>query len=457
MMRILISLLIIGLSGPLAGQHTEQPNILFILTDDQRWDAIGYHGNEIIRTPEMDRLAGEGVFFTNAFVTTPICAASRASILCGQYERSHGYTFGTPPLDKKLTRKSYATLLRDQGYYTGMIGKVGVNFEKKEEEEMFDVYESISQKNYHRLTGPGSSVHLHLTDHIGDRVSTFLRERPEDQPFCLSVSFHAPHAADANPDQYVWPERYDAMYEDIEIPPPAMSDQQHFAEQPEYVKEGLNYLRWLWRYDTPEKYQQSVKGYYRMISAVDENIGKVRRVLDSLEIADNTIIMLMGDNGYFLGERGFAGKWLMYEPSLRVPLLIFDPRNTQHNEDRDEMVLNIDIAPTILQFAGVKLPNTMQGQSLVPLVHGQDVEWRSTFFCEHLFDHDYIPQSEGIRTEEWKYFRYRQDLQHEELYNLHEDPWEDHNLATDPAFRKQLEEFRQRTDEFIITHSGSGP
>jgi arylsulfatase A-like enzyme len=194
-----------------------------------------------------------------------------------------------------------------------------------------------------------------------------------------------------------------------------------------------------------------VKGYYRMISGIDREIGKLRAFLDDLGIADNTVIILMGDNGYFLGERQFAGKWLMYENSLRVPLIIYDPSRNKLPEVSDYLALNLDIAPTILDFAGMEIPSKMQGVSLK--YEGMDAKSklirREDFLCEHLFNHPNIPKSEGIRTKNMKYFRYIDHPEDEELYNLESDPMEIINLAEEKKYMKEVEKLRSRLDELI--------
>ena len=436
---------------PVLGQDAPPPNLIFILTDDQRWDALGHAGNPLIHTPEMDRLAASGYYFPQAFVTTPICAASRATLMTGQYERQHGFTFGTPPLDSARCQRSYPRLLREAGYHTGFFGKWGMNWAENPRES-FDVFQPEDQRGYWTLTGPDWSQHVHLTDHIGDQAVQYLQARAPGQPFCLSISFHAPHAADNRPEQYVWPPRMDSLYADIRIPDPLMSEPTWFEAQPSYVQAGLNRTRWYWRFDTPEKYQRMVKGYYRMLSTIDENLGKIRQALAEQGLADNTLIVLMGDNGYFLGERGFAGKWLMYEPALRVPLVIYDPRPGHAPRRIEQLALNLDLAPTFLDLAGLPVPAEMQGNSLLPLMTGEAVDWREDFLCEHLYDMPYIPQSEGVRSEQYKYFRYRDDPAHEELYDLRQDPQERENLAGDPAHAATLERLRARCDALIETN-----
>lgn len=434
-------------------QAQEKPNIIFILTDDQRWDALGYAGNEMIHTPEMDRLAKEGIYFKNAFVTTPICAASRASILTGMYERTHGYTFGQGQIKEPYMETSYPKLMKQSGYYTGFFGKFGVNYDNLP--QLFDVSDSYDRngnfkdrRGYFFKTIQGDTVHL--TRYTGQQALDFIENAPADKPFCLSLSFSAPHAHDPAPDQYFWQEEVDSLYEQLEIESPILGEDHYFEAQPSYVREGENRTRWHWRYDTPEKYRRSVKGYFRMISEIDLEIGKIRKMLAEKGMDKNTIIIFMGDNGYFLGERQLAGKWLMYENSLRVPLIILDPRNPGHR-DIEDFALNIDIASTIFDFAGLEIPSQWQGESLASYVKGENpAEDRQDFIAEHLWEVDIIPPSEGLRTKEWKYFRYRNDLPHEELYNLVQDPLEVNNLAQKKEFRNKLEEMRGRFDALVL-------
>lgn len=430
-------------------QAQKQPNIIFILTDDQRWDAIGYAGNEIIQTPEMDKLAKEGTYFHKAFATTPICAASRASILTGLHERTHNYTFQRGPLKEPYMQLSYPVILKSNGYYTGFFGKFGVKY--KDAEQLFDEAEIYdrngkepNRKGYFYKTLGSDTVHL--TRYTGQQAQDFIKNIPDDKPFCLSLSFSAPHAHDPAPEQYFWQGKLDNLYADINIPPPVLKEDMYFYQLPKEVRQGLNRTRWYWRFDTPEKYQHSVKGYYRMISGIDNEIGALRKLLEKNGIADNTVIILMGDNGYYLGERQLAGKWLMHDNSLRVPLIVFDPRTGDHH-DINDMVLNIDVPKTILDLAGVKIPVEYQGISLLPYVRsGKHEEKRETILVEHLWELSKIPSSEGIRSDKWKYFRYRFIETPEELYNLENDPLEINNLALDPKYNIILHMFRNELE-----------
>ena len=230
------------------------------------------------------------------------------------------------------------------------------------------------------------------------------------------------------------------------MPGPALAEDLYFEQLPKPVRDGFNRVRWTWRYDTPEKYQHSVKGYYRMINGIDREIAKIRAKLEENGLDKNTVIILMGDNGYFLGERQLAGKWLMYDNSIRVPLIIHDPR--AKHQDIDEMALNIDVPATILDLAGISLPQTYQGKSLKPIVERtSNTLDRDTILVEHLWEFQHIPPSEGVRTANWKYLRYVNDKSAEELYDLSNDPRETKNLAADQGQESVLMSLRQKTDE----------
>ena len=426
------------------------PNIIFILTDDQRWNALGHAGNEIIQTPQMDQLAREGTWFSHAIVTTPICSASRASLFTGVYERRHRYTFQTGPISDRFMLYSYPQLLKDAGFSTAFFGKFGVNYAKKE--QMFDVIEDYDRNNqyddyrgyYYKTLGKDT---VHLTRYTGQKALDFIEESQADRPFCLSLSFSAPHAHDGAEEQYFWQDETDHLYQDMKMPGPELAGDEYFEQLPRPVREGFNRTRWYWRYDTPEKYQHSVKGYYRMIGGIDLEIAKIREKLKEKGLDKNTVIILMGDNGYYLGERQLAGKWLMHDNSIRVPLIIYDPRSEGHRTI-DDMALNIDVPATIMDLAGLKQPPAWHGKSLYPLVSGKSRSiHRDTVLIEHLWEFENIPPSEGVRTPTWKYFRYINDQSAEELYNLEKDPREINNLAGKDDYKRVVAALRQKCNE----------
>ena len=442
-------------------KSSKPPNIIVILTDDQRWDAIGYAGNKIIKTPEQDQLALEGTYFNKAFVTTPICGASRATIITGLYERKHNFTLGGTTLNPVYLKKNYPLELRKNGYHTGFFGKFGIknNGDLSNIFSEFEVYDRNNKFEDHRgyyYKSIGKDT-VHLTQYTGHKALAFIDNAPSDGPFCLSISFSAPHAHDGAWEgikkQYFWQEEVDDYYRDTVIPGPNNASHDRFAALPKEVREGFNRVRWYWRYDSKERYQESLKGYYRMISGVDKELGKIREMLTKKGIADNTIIVWMGDNGYFLGERQMAGKWLMYDNSVRVPLIIYDPRVKKHH-DVEDMVANVDLAATILDFSGVKSDLKTHGISLVPYVYNGSSKYkRKELMIEHLWDFQPIPPSEGIRTEQWKYFRYRTIKATEELYDLENDPQELNNLASNTKYKIILQNMRDKLDQKITLYS----
>ncbi|WP_298495833.1 sulfatase [uncultured Algibacter sp.] len=457
-MNKLLTLSIIGLSFLACNNNKsseikeEKPNIIFILTDDQRWDALGYAGNDLAHTPEMDKLAKNGVFFENTIATTPICAASRASIFSGLQERTHNYSFTTGVMKDEYMENAYPRLLKKAGYYTGLYGKFGVKYKKLD--SLYDVHENYDLRYdrkditsyYYKTLGKDT---VHLTRYTGEKALQFLDKAPTDKPFCLQLSFSAPHASDNTVEQYFWQEENNHVLENVTVPDANISSDEDYNKLPQLVKDGFNRLRWYWRYDTPEKYQHSVKGYFRMLAGIDNEIAKIRTKLEAKGIADNTVIVLMGDNGFFLGERQISGKWLMYDNSLKVPLIIYDPRNKQH-KDVDAMALNIDIPSTILDFANVEAPASWHGKSLKPFIDEKQVNLeRDTVLIEHLWDFKNIAPSEGVRTKDWKYFRYVDNKSIEELYNLKDDPRETNNLVNDKQYKDVLNNLRAKCENLI--------
>ena len=426
-----------------------QPNVIFFLSDDQRADFLGCAGHQVLRTPNIDKLARNGVRFTNMFVTTAICAASRASLFTGTVERTHGYTFGAPPIPKSLITSSYPAVLKASGYRTGFVGKFGVGVVKGAQAEMFDTFVPLNRTPYFKKQPDGSE--RHVSEITGDKAVEFLNGRPDQaQPFCLSVSFNAPHAEDNDKENhYPWPKAMDGLYDDVEIPAPELTDPALLDAQPDFLKNSMNRERWFWRWDTPEKFQKNVRAYYRMISGVDNVIGRVLAEVERLGLSQNTVVIFSGDNGYYRGDRNFAGKWSHYEEALRVPLVIYDPRVpalADRSKTASDMVLNIDIAATIVDIARVPKPSAFQGVSLLPTVRGEIVDgWRGEIFCEHLMNHALIPKWEGVRDGRYKYARYfEQDPPFEFLHDLKADPRELTNLVNDEKYVSVMAQLRQR-------------
>jgi len=425
----------------------KQPNIIFLLTDDHRADAMGCAGNTIIQTPNMDDLAANGIRFTNAFVTTSICASSRASIFSGQWTSRHGIIDFRTHFSEEALARTYPMLLRQAGYRIGFIGKYGVGPKRDLPIDKYDYWKGFpGQGRYEHKDENGN--YKHLTQIMGEQAIEFLRGCSQEQPFCLSISFKAPHVQDSDPRQFIYDRAYSDLYKDIAIPTPETANPRYFEALPEFLRNSEARRRWNIRFPNNEKFQESVRSYYRLITGVDVVIGKIRDRLKQLNLDDNTVIILTGDNGFYLGEYGLAGKWFPHELSIRVPLIVYDPRAAGKHRGLvlDQMALNVDIAPTILELAGLPVPQQMQGQSLVPLLKGKDPVWRYEFFYEHPFEHKTIAKSEALRTVRYKYARYT-DYDYEELYDLDNNPAETINLAKDDKYKDVLTFLRKRCNE----------
>ena len=457
MYRSLLTIVFCALAAVRPGVAA-QPNIVFFLADDQRHNAMGCAGHTVVQTPTMDHLARHGVRFRNAFVTTSICAASRASYFTGLVERTHRYTFGTMPISASHCDESYPAVLRKAGYQTAFIGKFGVRVEGDSRDEMFDFFQPYGRHPYFKKQPDGST--RHISQLCGDTAIEFLRTRDKTKPFCLSVSFNAPHAEDADKEDHYPPPKVVAdLYAGETMPLPELSETSVFESQPEFLKKSMNRDRWYWRWDTPAKYQKNIRNYYRMISGIDHVMGRVLEELETLELEDDTVIVFSGDNGYYAGSRGFAGKWSHYEESLRIPMIIMDPRldPSRRNQTVDATVLNIDVTATIVDLASdAETPGGYQGKSLLPWLKGDEpAGWRHDFWCEHLMDNASIPKWEGVRDNRWVYARYfQQSPKFEFLHDLESDPKQLVNLVADRSQAAQLEVMRNRCDELKAKYGG---
>ena len=446
---------------PAAFASEQRPNIIVFLSDDHRADVLGCAGHPIVKTPNIDRLAATGVRFDNAFVTTSICAASRATFLTGLVERTHRYTFGTPPIATRFCEASYPHRLRALGYRTGFVGKFGVSVSGGETmlDLMFDSFVALGRNPYIKTLPDGSM--RHVSDITGDKAIEFIQENSSEAPFCLSVSFNAGHAEDGDlTNHYPYPESEAELYTDVGMPRPKLDAGASFDTLPQFLKNSLNRRRYSWRWDTPEKYDRNLRNYFRMISGLDRNIGRVLDELQAQGLADNTVIIFMGDNGYYMAERGLAGKWSHYDQSLRVPLVIFDPRlrPEMRGEVLESLTLNLDIAPTVLDAAGVEGDEHYQGRSLLPLMDGTNIDdARTGFFCEHRMKHAHIPRWEGYRTERYMYARYLDVAEDNEfLHDLSTDPDQLTNVADDAAYESVIAELRRECERQSDLYASAG-
>ncbi len=436
------------------------PNIVFFFADDQGPATLGCYGNPIIQTPNIDAMAARGTRFDNAFVSQSICWVSRTTILTGLTGRSYG-----TPGNHELARADavetfYTDLLRGAGYRTGQFGKWHAKMPKSfRQQDHFDQYEFIGRDPYFKTLKDGTL--RHETDLIVDRGIEFVKSQKADQPFALNLWFNAGHAEDSDRRTafgvYPWPPSANGLYEDQEFKRPEDAAE-IFASLPESLQTTIGRERFFWRWDSDSKYQANMRAYYRMISGIDHAIGRFLEVLDQQGLADNTILVYSADNGYYMGRRGLAGKWSHFEESLRVPMIIVDPRKPNHRVSEAE-VLNLDLPSTFLQYAGVEVPKRYEGQSLVGLVSGEsdagdkDKGFRESTFHEHFAVRDRLPAFEGVRTDRWKYARYV-DSGDEFLHDLENDPGEKTNLVGDASSAETLAEMRKRTDQYVARYGG---
>ena len=457
--------------GAIAG---DSPNLLFLLTDDQRWDTLGYAGNAAVKTPNVDRLAADGVVFDNAFTVTSICAVSRACILLSQYPRRSGINDFHKRISKDQWKTSYPALLQKAGYETGFIGKWGVGAPNpKRMEQMpprFDFWAGFpDQGHYWHAANCAWATHegadctcpptpglepwqrgrghdgiknpSHLTTTIiPELFARFLDERKASKPFCMSISFKAPHAPWQD-----WDPALKATTDDINLPPAPDSIE---APPPEFLQDTLNVTQAQQLLEPAGKREEWLKHYYRLINGIDVAVGKIQEALREHDLDDSTVIVFTSDNGTLIGEHGMIGKWLMHEESIRVPLVIRDPAAPIEERGKRcaRMVTTLDLGPTLLELGGATVPETMQGQSLAPLLRDPNAPFRGRWFYEHHFslpEPRRIARSEGVRTAHWKYVRYLDENPPvEQIFDIAADPLELNDLADQPEFRQQLLELR---------------
>lgn len=432
-----------------AKEENKRPNFIVLISDDQRWDQLSYADNPLIpelQTPNMDRLAQSGIYFRNAFITTPICAVSRASIMTGMYASTHGMNHFNIPIKAEVLSKTYPALLHENGYRTGVLGKWGMGTDGTE--EIFDVFNAwAKQGKYFHDTDSGK---VHNAEWLAIKARDFLESCRPDKPFCLTVCYKSPHHP------YQPDERDEKLFDDVSIPKRETDTPEGYQAMASHVMEkSLN--RWCYfdeRKDkaTKDKFE---KDFLRCVISLDRSVGKIMQTLQELKLDENTVIVYLSDNGYLWGEHGLGGKWLLYEESIRVPIIFSGPGipDTMRGKKLDNLALNIDIAPTILDMAGVPIPSEMDGMSLYPHLSGKDAPSRADFFMEHVAVIDVenpIPDSRGVRSKEWKYIRYvNVEPEVEEMYHIKADPLETKNLADDANYKEIKDELKIRYDYYI--------
>jgi arylsulfatase A-like enzyme len=434
------------LRGAFANQP-KRPNILLLVTDDQRAESLGCSGNSVIQTPSIDHLAQRGVRFVNSFATTAICMSSRASLLTGMYTRVHGVDDFKKALPPRLLDQSYPHLLHQSGYRTGFIGKWGVDAGAMPLGD-YDFFRGYQGQG--RYFAPGEKKHLTVIQ--TEQAIEFLQGCTHEQPFCLAMSFKASHVQDEGRylpgiyAKYPYDLALSDYYKNDVVPAVKTRDS---APWPAMFDRCMNRTR-----EGPDfsaaNYQETMKSLYRLLTGVDLAVGRIVEQLNQLGFAENTVILFTSDHGSFYGEHGFGGKWLMHEESIRTPMILCDPRlpAARRGTVAEQMVLNLDVPETVLDLAGIQPPTGMQGRSLLPLARGEKPAWRSEWFYEHHFRNartEPILASEGIRTQRWKYIRYiDSEPAYEQLFDLQNDPREQTNLAGELSGRDRLADLRSR-------------
>jgi len=429
-------------------QHPYDPksnrsmNILLLYADDWRYDTLGSAGNTIVSTPALDDLSTHGIRFTHNCVTTSVCWVSRVSMFASLYLSRHNTT---KPREFYINwnQTVYDLMQREGGYHVGHIGKWGVNHPHKQRPDF-----EVEEDGWHYDTRGGRL--WHVTEKNEADALRFLESRPRDKPFFANVAFFATHAVDGDKRQYLVQNKSRDMYEDDVIPDPPNNDLTSYHALPEFFADNNEgRTRWRWRYETPDKQQHMMKNYYRMASEVDSACDLILKELYLQGELDRTLIIFTTDNGNYHAEHGLADKWYPHQESIRVPLIIRDPRMSADvvGTINEELTLNIDLTPTMLAAAGITAPDHMMGRDMAQLYlgtekaqtpnvaserylpHDDATRWRSEFFYEHpIISHkEYIPSSEALVRKDYKYF-YWPDYKVEQLFHLAEDPGEDFDL-----------------------------
>ncbi|MBL7133709.1 MAG: sulfatase [Phycisphaerae bacterium] len=458
-------------AGPQQGKPAKRPNVVFILTDDQRWDLMSCAGHKFLKTPNLDRVAAEGAQFLNMFVTTSLCSPSRASFLSGLYAHTHGVVNNFTDYPSRMT--SFPMRLQQEGYETAYIGKWHMGEKDDRARPGFDYW--ISHKgqgkyfdNVFNVNGKREVKKGYYTTRVTDMAAEWLK-RPHGKPFLLIIGHKAPHTP------FTPEPKYADIYDDVQIGYPKSA----FALEgkPDWVRQRIDTWHGIYGpiYGFREKFPDTrpsgvkefarfVRSYTATIRSIDDSVGRVYEALKETGRLDNTLLIFAGDNGMFLGEHGMTDKRTMHEESIRVPLLARFPKLIKPGTKIEQMALNIDLAPSVLEICGAKpLENPdgsgrrrIHGQSWKRLLAGDAAGWRTSWYYEYNYEKQfpYTPNVRGVRTDRWKYVHYphgdgKADRHKAELYDLKNDPGEAKNLIDSPAHRQELERLKKELDRLM--------
>lgn len=449
-------------------KDVEHPNVIFILADDHRYDFMGFMGKvPELKTPGMDRLASEGAHLQNAFVSTALCSPSRASILSGQYTHHHQVVDNQSPIADSV--RFFPEYLQLAGYQTAFVGKWHMGHEDDKPRKGFDYWVSFKGQGVYynptlNINGEQKefSDSTYISDLLTDYALQFVQNRKQDKPFFLYLSHKGVHA------EFQPAKRHNGIYNKIKVAyPPSMfppgdkrgnndSTTYNYNEAPQWVKDqryswhGVDYM-----YHGAIPFETFYQKYCETLLGVDESIQNVLNYLEDNGLMENTIVIYMGDNGFSFGEHGLIDKRHAYEESMRVPLLMMG-KGIQPGTKIKEMIQNIDIAPTILNYAGVAVPKNMDGQSFKPLLGGEQVAWRDTIGYEYFWERPFpqTPTTYAIRTSRYKYIRYHGVWDNNEFFDLQNDPNEMHNLIRSPEHQETIKALNQSLFKWLERTNG---
>ncbi len=429
----------------------ERPNFLILLTDDQRADSLScYSADTPIKTPGIDRLAERGVRFTEAFVTSPICAVSRATLLTGRYARNARVHEFNVPIPPDIWEKSYPALLAKAGYFVGQLGKYGVGI-GRDEREIFGLFDASVDQGPPFREWRGEK--LHDSEWLTRRTADFLDAVPAGQPFVLQVNYKAPHSTSA-----VAPEDEGKLGKVDFARRPNETGESH-AKLPSEVRNGFGAHCYRREVNLGGDHNAYLRTHYEKILGVDRSVGAIMADLQARGLADNTVVIFTSDHGTHFGEKLLGGKWTPYEESLRVPLIVADPRAAadRRGVKCTALVTVMDIAPTMLDMAGLPVPADMDGRSLSPLLQGDEKGWRDHFFFEHRTSPAKagrpIPRSLGVRGVSTKLFRWLDpEPPVEVLHDLAADPLEEENRVDDTAMAGERKRLAGLLDGWLAAH-----
>ena len=418
--------------------RSQRPNVIFLLSDDQRDNSFGAMGHPFVKTPNVDRLLEQSVRFSNTYIAEPTCSPSRVALLTGMHERVNGIGFTSSyQLTESQWQRTYPALVRKAGYYTGFIGKFGVEYYtfKGGAAEQFDfwgAHDGWTRFFPKDSKGPSCTPYHEAKEDVitfimGERIADFFDSLPNDKPFCLSVSFNVPHGSQTTsmyPDYPDWRRMtrpanenpklkgspfYDTLYRDVEIRIPDETATDPYRFIPKFIMDqdkGRRTQTYPYDYTRLTCLEHHVR-YYQTITGLDHVIGRLLADLDCRHLANNTVIIYASDHGLLMGEYGMGGKALLYDLASKIPCFVYDPHVPADRRGRrlEELASSLDVTKTILDYAGVAAPDFMAGESLRPLVEGKDVPWRDELFLENLYTGRDTPFQEGIRLGKWKYIR----------------------------------------------------